>query len=236
MGGSPIARRALVLAVAAAACASGGVPPGEVPGIEGRQCRYAATPEEVVEWQARLDAGGSAHPGAAAGEPAEISVRYGDEGALEWVRPLTASPAAGELARSLAASVPAEAGPGTGFRFRLRPGASPEALPGVTCPVEHTRARQVLSAALRSVSFSDMQAVAQGKLEFDLEVQVDPTGRPLDTRVRRGRGQAPAIERAVGDAAMRERYLPALHDGFPVIGTYTFEVRLETRVQVRRVG
>jgi hypothetical protein len=229
-------RGTLVIVAVAAGCASGGVPAGEVPGIEGRACSFAASSEQVAAWQARVDADASTGDAAAPRAPVELSVRYDDQGGLEWVRPLTPSAEAAELAGSLAASLPARVEPGPSFRLRLRPGAPAEALAGVACAVEHPRAREVLGAALRRADFSELNASAPGKLEFDLEVDVAPTGRPLRTRVRRRAGRAGAVERAVAEAAMRERYLPALHDGFPITGTYTFEVRIESRVRVIRRG
>ena len=215
----------LLLLTACATSSAPGVSPTDVPGIEGRDCRYLPLrlDEEGGGWWRGL--------GDTVSEPVTLSIRYGPADSIAWVRPLGIPTAAGERwAERVAEEAERAESPRADMRLRLRPGHPPRPLPPVACEPQLPRGEQflrgspppgVLARAPRSTS----------PIHFKLTVSVGPDGEPRHARVTGGGAGMAGVESFLVDSAMSHRYLPALHDGFPVPGEFSYQMRIRTEVR-----
>jgi TonB family protein len=171
------------------------------------------------------------------GQPTErvdVSIRYGAQGQLDWVRANGGNiPAvrAAELERILRGGV-SDRGPADwGFRVRLAGGEVEGVLPSVVCPPARkpTTGRRPRPTGTDAEMAESRQALNR---RIELDVSLNEEGDVVDVRVTRSSGSR-LMDREAVDRALWLRYLPMLHDdmGVPSVLPVTFTVRL-----VRRSG
>jgi hypothetical protein len=168
----------------------------------------------------------------AAGDSVEISVRYGSEGQLDWVRSTrgNVSPErAAELERIVRGGV-YDAGPADwGFRVRLVGGQVQAVLPSVVCPPARTlMVGRRPPPAGTTVDMAEMRQ-ARGR-RIELEVSLNEAGAVVDIHVTRTSGSRFVDLEAI-DRALWIRYLPMLHDdkAVPSVLPLTFTVQFVRR-------
>jgi TonB family protein len=230
----------LAVPVVLAACGSRGGrmygdlegPRQAIAGVGGRICHYVGEP--VVP--ASLD--DLARPGsrgsvllwgrdAAPGDTVELSVRYGDDGRLGWVRairtPRDASRVA-ELEQLLTASLQEEGPPDWGVRIRIVGGGVEPLLPSVICPAERgVRHTQVLVPSPTTLERQEAWQ-ARGR-EIEADVGLDAEGRVVNVRLMRSSGSR-MYDQYVTDLVRSYQYEPKLHDGIGVAGVLRLRYRV----------
>jgi TonB family protein len=168
----------------------------------------------------------------AAMDSVEISVRYGREGQLDWVRTTrgnVSADRAAELERIVRGGV-YDAGPADwGFRVRLVGGHVQAVLPSVVCPPVRTlMVGRRPPPAGTDVDMAEMRQ-ARGR-RIELEVSLNEAGDVVDIRVTRTSGSR-FVDLEAMDRALWIRYLPMLHDdkGVPSVLPLTFTVQFVRR-------
>ena len=213
------------------ACATSGtsrVSPTEVPGIQGRDCRYLPlrVDDEASGWGAVL--------GDEVSEPVTLSIRYGPEGELAWVREVgfALTPEGSALAARIEAVVEPSSEPDWGYRIRFAPGQPPEPLPGIHCEAALPDGVRFLDPSRLAPLTPSMLPRSEGPFRMSVVVRVGPDGSPRDPRVR-VHSEITHFHSPLRESAMSHRYLPALHDGFPVDGTFEFQSEVGVRITRR---
>jgi TonB family protein len=224
---------ALFLPVLLAACSSRGGDPYEhlgsprqaIEGVVGRVCYYLTDPPAPasVDALARPGTRGSIllwGRGAAATDTVDVSIRYGRDGKLVWVRAIRDAGQPGrvaELEQILEAGLEEDGPADWGVRVRLVGGLVDQVLPSVSCPAE--RGPPVGRVATPAVTMVDRQQAAQAAgRELEVEVGLDAEGRVVGVRLMQGSGSRLLDQYAV-DLARAYRYEPRLHDGVGVPST-----------------
>lgn len=198
-------------------------PADEVPGTEGRDCEYAALSDSTVQNLAA--AAESILPEAdPPDETLTLSVRYGLDGRMAWVRAVGDGAAADDLAGRLEDRLADTRSPGTTARVRFTRDRQTEVLPSVLCaPVmrdDPGRAFVQRGGILHPDAVRDRRT-----MRFTVEVDVGADGRARGARLTRSSATAASLAHDIIQSAMEHEYLPALQDGFPVPGTYVRDVR-----------
>lgn len=219
------AGRIAVLVLVAGCAARGGGPYGHlelpveaVDGLAGRACRYAAEPRvpgtlatlvrpgtrgSLLLWGRGLEAGDSLH----------VSVRYGLDGTVEWVRRIGGTlddERWSELERILGGGL-LDRGPADwGFRVRFAGTGEAAVLPSVICDPERrlTPGQAVPPAG----SAAEVAAAWQARRRLEVVVSLDGEGRVLDAGLVTASGNHRLDQYAL-DLASSYRYEPKLHDG-----------------------
>jgi TonB family protein len=162
----------------------------------------------------------------------ELSVRYGSEGRLDWVRTTrgNVSPErVSELERIVLGGI-SDSGPAEwGFRVRLVGAQVQAVLPSVVCPPGRLpMAGRRPPPAGTAAELAEARQVLGRPIE--LEVSLNEEGSVVDIRVARSSGSH-FMDREAMDRALAIRYLPSLHDdmGIPSVIPLTFTVRLVRR-------
>lgn len=162
----------------------------------------------------------------------ELSVRYGSEGQLDWVRMTRGNVSrerASELERIVLGGI-ADVGPAEwGFRVRLVGGQVQATLPSVVCPPGRMpMAGRRPPPAGTEAEMAEARQVLGRRIE--LEVSLNEAGGVADIRVTRSSGSR-FMDREAMDRALGIRYQPGLHDdvGVPSVIPLTFTVQLVRR-------
>lgn len=234
----------MALAVLLGACASAHpippVPDGEVPAMAGRECRYQTHPDEVgagtlppvtdPSWLA------DAAAEAGVGGPVALSIRYDDDGRLDWVRPIPfAEGPAHRLASAVRDAAPPSRAAALGVRLLYAPGEPARVLPGVICDAAPEDPSAIAAAGRGRVDMGIKPLSKSGRLKYIVRVRVAPDGSPIRAELAPTSAHQGNIGQLLRAAAMDQRYRPALHDGFPVAGLYTLEREIRWRTEVRTV-
>lgn len=159
----------------------------------------------------------------------ELSVRYGDEGRLSWVRVMeTSMPAdrAVELRRMLEGAMDERGPRDWGFRIQMV-GGEVAILPSVVCRPE---AVALVGRAAPPMGTAYEQAEAREALRRPIEVVVglDELGRVTDVRIRLSSGSR-LLDQYAADLARAYRYEPKLHDGLPIPSRLPLRLRTPRR-------
>lgn len=169
-------------------------------------------------------------------EAVTLSVRYDAQGALEWVREVGGSSPAGQrLAKEVAGLLTSAGRPATGVRLRFSPEGPPVVVPAIACEAALPPGARFTSGPPLGIDYSALPR-GGGPTRYTVDVSVGSDGHPV-TAVIRGRSTAPgSIGAHLVSSAMAHRYLPALQDGFPVPGSYSYSLKVQVRVTRTRSG
>lgn len=243
-GSSAHPLRLIPLAVLLGACASGhripAVPEGEVPAMAGRECRYQTHPAAVGAGTLPpvTDPAWLADAAAEAGVtgPVTLSIRYDDDGRLDWVRPIPLADApAHRLASAVRDAAPATSAAPWGARLVYAPGEPARVLPSVICDAAPEDANAITAATRGRVDMGIKPLSKNGRLKYVVRVLVAPDGSPVRAELAPTSARQGNLGQLLRESAMDQRYRPALHDGFPVAGEYTLEREIRWRTEVRTV-
>lgn len=234
----------MVLIPAAAACSSGradapypDLEPARlaIDGVAGRRCHYISEPRvpATLDPVARpgtrgaiLLWGGEAAPT----DSVHVSVRYGPDGRLAWVRALRSNIPVErrlELERILNGGLSREGPPEWGLRLRVVAGRIDAVLPSVVCPAERGAVSGRLAPPLANERELQERLQARGR-QIDMEVGLDEAGHVTHVRLLRSSGSRIVDQQAV-DLARAFRYEPMLHDGIPVPSVLPLRLRVGRR-------
>jgi TonB family protein len=171
---------------------------------------------------------------AAFADTLDLSIRYGPEGLLDWVRAVRGdgpAPRSLELERILEAGLAEHGTPEWGFRIRLV-GGEASIRPSVVCPP--ARRPAVLGRRPPPVGTDVELAEARAAVNrpIELAVSLNEGGDVVDVRITRSSGSR-LMDREAIDRAVWIRYLPRTHDevGVPSVLQVAFRV-----LPVRRRG
>jgi TonB family protein len=236
-------RRGFLLLLVPAVAACGGRGQGAYPeleaarhavdGVEGRRCFYITEPEvpPTLDLLTRPGTRGAIllwGSEAAPTDSVDVSIRYGGDGRLVWVRAIRSNVPVTrrvELERILAGGVTEEGPADWGLRVRVTGGHVDAILPAVVCPPE----RGIPSGRVAPLLPTDREIMesqqARGR-RIELAVSLDAQGRVTDVRVVRSSGSR-LVDQYALDLARASPYSPKLHDGIgvPSIMSVPLQVR-----------
>ncbi len=233
----------LLLPLVLAGCRSGGErryaelePPRQaLDGLGNRRCVYVGEPQvpQSLDALTRPGTRGAMLLWATDATPAdsvELSVRYGNDGRLSWVRILRSSvpsERAYELARMVETGLLADGPADWGVRLRVIEGRVASVLPGVICEAEQRgRTGRVLPPLATSQDLVEARQ-ARGR-PIDLAVSLDESGRVTGVRLTGGSGSRYWDQYAI-EVARAGRYEPKLHDGMGVPATVPVRLQVPRR-------
>lgn len=224
---------AMVLTSGLVAC--GGAAPGPpsgpaqaigrdvTPTTLGRRCRMASSADELpsIHHLARIGTRGNVAlwgMDLPATDTVVVSVRYDDEGRLEWVQVIEASLSPDRVAgleRLLMESLNENGPRDWGVRLRLVGGDLADLEPSVICPAE-------VVAGLRGpvvpmvTSSQDVRALNRARgVRYPVQIFVDSQGRISGVRLPRPSGDS-VVDQFLTDWALSTSFRPKLHDGIPM--------------------
>jgi TonB family protein len=206
-----------------------------VGGLTGRTCHYVGKPvvPSSIDELTRPGTRGSIllwGRDAAPTDTTDLSVRYGENGRLAWVRAIRTNVRQDrvfELERLLSESL-AEEGPADwGVRIRVVGGSVDAVLPSVVCPPEQG---PLLSQPMRPVGTrGEFQEAWQARSRpLEVAVELDESGNIVALRVARSSGSR-LLDQYALDVALTYRYHPRLHDGIGLPGVLPVRIRLSRR-------
>jgi TonB family protein len=164
---------------------------------------------------------------APATDTVDVSVRYGAEGELVWVRAVRSNVPVErrvELERILSAGLSEEGPPNWGLRVRVSGGTAPDLLPSIVCPPERGTASGRLVAPVATDREILESVQARGR-QIELMVALDAQGRVTDVTLVRGSGSR-LMDQYAFDLARSSPYSPQLHDGIGVPSTIPIRLRV----------
>lgn len=201
----------------------------------GRRCTYADELDRLPTLDRVLPPGSAAsirlwgHGGERA-DTLIVSIRYGSEGTLQWVRVLgdTLQDArTAELERLVGSAVPMDGKPDWGVRVAFTgDGRAVRVLPAVVCPA-YAVSRMHTPLPLGSAYEIAELRRARGRTA-EARVLLDDRGRVMDVEIARTSGSR-LLDRYVLALARNTAFRPHLHDGFPVAGVTTLRPDLNWR-------
>jgi TonB family protein len=203
-----------------------------VPGVEGRRCHYVAEPEVPanLDFVTRPGTRGAILLWAADAAPTDsvdVSVRYGVDGRLVWVRAVRSNVSVErrvELERILSGGL-AEDGPADwGLRIRVAGGQVDGVLPSVVCPPERGIPMGRVAPPLATQRDILESAQARGR-QIELRVSLDEQGRVTDIALLRSSGSR-VLDQHAADIARASPYSPKLHDGIGVPSVLSVVLRV----------
>jgi TonB family protein len=205
---------------------------GDAVSPAGRSCAADAHPRVLPSVASLLDSASLAVAADFVDGSALLSLRFSEEGAPVWVRPLASDLPADGQAR-LRAAVEAAVRPQPGgrqpwnVRVRMASGGSVEVGRSERCAVEVVSSGT--GSAVAVLTPQELNEFARAG-PFRVDVRVGTAGEVRDVRLSRSSGS-----RLQDDMALRQarenRYLPELVDGFPVEAVYVVDARGRTRRQ-----
>lgn len=203
-----------------------------VPGVEGRRCHYVAEPEVPASLDpvTRPGTRGAILLWAADAAPTDtvdVSVRYGADGRLVWVRAVRSNVPVErrvELERILSGGMAEEGPPDWGFRVRVAGGHVDSVLPAVMCPPDRGIPAGRVAAPLATQRDIAESAQARGR-QIELQVSLDAQGRVTNIVLVRSSGSRLFDQYAV-DIARSSPYSPKLHDGVGVPSVLSVPLRV----------
>lgn len=191
-----------------------------ITGVAGRRCQLASSPDELPDFHslARIGTRGDISLWGVdlpATDTVLVSVRYDDDGRLEWVQVIKASLTPDRvtgLERMLMASLN-ESGPRDwGVRLRLVGGDVVDLEPSVICPPE-VRAGMRRPVVPMVTSGRDIRALEQARgVRYPIHIFVDASGRITGVHLPRPSGDS-VVDQFLTDWAMSTSFRPKLHDG-----------------------
>lgn len=238
-----LAATALVLTAGLAACGGARTSPetelgparDAIDARTGRRCTYADALDHLPSVQQVLSPGttGSLRLwgyGREATDTLILSIRYGEEGGLDWVRAMVGARdlvGTAELERLVGSAVPDTGKPDWGVRLVLSGDGTPvRVLPAVTCAaVARSKIPTPAPMANRAERLEMQRA---GNRRIEVRVRLDAMGRVLEAQITQSSGSRVLDDYAL--AAVRDTsFEPALHDGFPVPSVTRFRFDLNWR-------
>ena len=232
-----------VVALSACAGTRGGAGDGDagvparlaVDGLDGRRCEYVMEPGAAPPFErlARVGARGDIALWGRDMGPADtvdLSIRYDDEGQLEWVR-ATASTIPAErtvaLERLVLQSLDESGSADWGVRVSVVAGRVAGTAPSVICPPRRAAASSLITPP--PVTRRELQELYRVRgWRFIARVSLDEKGRVMDVRLDRTTGLS-SVDQYIMDLVRGSRFEPKLHDGFGVATLYEFPLRFRRR-------
>lgn len=211
-----------------------GSPRSALEGLGGRRCEYLTNPAPptTLDPVARPGTRGGIllWAGAAtAADTVQLSVRYGAEGRLSWVRIIKTSPSverAAELRRLLESALDQRGPADWGFRIQVV-GRGVAILPSVTCQPEVAGLVGRVPPPL-GTAYEQAEAREAARRPMEVRVSLDELGRVVGVRVSLSSGSRLLDEYAM-ELARAYRYEPKLHDGLAVPSTLPVRFRSARR-------
>lgn len=167
------------------------------------------------------------------GDPADtttVSIRYGPEGTLQWVRVLGDTlddPRTAELERLVGSAIPMDGKPDWGVRLAFTgDGRGARVLPAVICPAFPVSRMHTPLPLGSAYELAELRR-AHGRTA-EARVRLDDRGRVVDVEISRSSGSR-LLDRYVLLLARNTSFRPHLHDGFPVGGVTTLRPRFNWR-------
>lgn len=197
-----------------------------IPGLLGRRCDYASDHQDLPDLSrlARLGTRGNVALwgyDAEASDTAVLSIRYGDDGRLSWVRAIRSTLDPGQLAglENLLRSSLNEQGPADwGVRLSVIGGDIVATEPSVICPVERRRG-VIRTAVALPMGDREQRALEQARGQrFPVEISLDEGGRIVGVRLTRSSGDS-AVDQFLLDSVLGTQFQPKLHDGIALATT-----------------
>lgn len=229
----PWAALALVVAACGGSNASGAPVPAHaaVEGLSGRRCQYVAHYDSTPSLSSLTRAGtvGNISLWGRDQGPAdtvELSIRYGDDGRLDWVEPIRVTGGAGrvaELSNLVLEAVPGSGTPDWGVRVLVVGGEVLRTEPSVIC-----RARRVGGGSIWAADANVRYALAdffrsQGG-RYPVRVALDEQGRVIDVALLR-RTYSRWIDQFIIDYVRSSTFDPKLFDGIGVPTIFELQLR-----------
>lgn len=203
-------------------------PAGEaVDASPGRRCTYADEIDRLPTIDMVLPPGSAASIrlwgyGGDRADTLTLSIRYGLEGTLEWVRVLgdtLEDPRTAELERLVGSVVPRDGKPDWGVRLALTgDGRVARVLPAVICPAYAVSRMPTPFPIGSAYELAELRS-ARGRTA-EARVLLDDQGRVMDVEIARTSGSQ-LLDRYVLALAWNTAFRPHLHDGLPVAGMTT---------------
>lgn len=191
--------------------------------VAGRRCQLASSDDQSpdLDTLARIGTRGNVslwgHDLSAA-DTTLVSVRYDEEGRLEWVQvietSLTADRVAG-LERLLMAALNEQGPRDWGVRLRLAGGDVLAVEPSVICPpaIQAGLRRRVVPMV---TSGRDVRALERARgIRYPVQIFIDSDGRITNVRLPRPSGDS-VVDQFLTDWALSTSFRPKLHDGIPM--------------------
>lgn len=221
---------AAVLIVGTAACSGRSAGPQSVraaeadraaiPGLAGRRCDLASRPDALPRFSdlARIGTRGNISlwgVDMATTDSVIVSVRYDDEGHLEWTRVIRSSltPDRAEAIERLLTATLNDSGPADwGVRLFLVGGDVTSMAPSVICPPEALRElrRRVVPMVTGP---RDVRALEQARgIRYPIQIFLDANGRITNVNLPRSSGDN-MVDQFLIDSALSASFRPKLHDG-----------------------
>lgn len=221
---------AMVLATGLSACSGKAAGPTPVrteavgreaiTAMSGRRCQMASSPESVPTFSslARIGTRGNVSLWGYDLAPTDtvlVSVRYDDDGRLDWVQVIEASLTADRvtgLERLLMTSLNERGPPDWGVRLRLIGGDVADLQPSVICPPE-VRAGLRRPVVPMVTSARDARALERARgIRYPIQIFIDSDGRITNVRLPRPSGDM-VVDQFLTDWALSTSFRPKLHDG-----------------------
>ncbi|MFW5947605.1 MAG: energy transducer TonB family protein [Gemmatimonadota bacterium] len=235
-------RRTLTLLATAllsgAACAGSGgpeSPSAAVEGAAGRRCHYVSDPDDPLSLRdvARTGVRGNISlwgRDMQASDSVEVSVRYGIDGRLDWVRAIRANVAperARGLAQLLLENVDDRGAEDWGVRILVVGGDVAGVAPSVACEPEQTGGGGVWANAPTTPESARAFHLLRGR-QVPVVISLDERGRILDVRLTQGTYNR-WVEQFIIDYIRSTSFEPKLHDGVGVPATFRMTIRFPRR-------
>lgn len=225
------------LAVALGACGAGSAGPDAprarsvVDGTVGRMCRYVMPPDATPTFAelTRLGTRGNVALWGREMGPAdsvELSVRYGDDGRIQWVEAIrsTVSPERlGPLQRLVFEALDEEGPADWGVRLLVVAGDVAAVLPSVTCDPERSAGAGVWANPPSNPAAVRDFYLVRGR-RVSVRVALDERGRVQDVRLREST-YSRWVDQYILDYVRNSSFEPKLHDGLGV--ATVFEIQLQ---------
>ena len=234
------ARRLAILAFALAGCGGQGARPpvpatSVIEGIQGRDCRYVADLDAIPSFRdlARPGAGGNISlwgRDLAASDTVELSVRWAEDGRLQWVRAIRSSVGGQRVAaleQLVLEAMNEMARADWGVRLLVVGGDVAGVAPSVVCQPE----REGFIGTLDNIPLSyevyrDLYQL--GGQPIPVRVRLDARGGILGVELVR-QTFSHWVNQFVLDFVRNTRFEPKLHDGIGVATIFEFNLRFPRR-------
>lgn len=241
---APVGRAVALIALGAltalAGCGLGGGPRevqpdgSEVPGIVGRDCHYANPPDATPPLSRLIRAGTRGNialwgRGMGPADSVEISVRYADDGRLQWVEAIrsTVPRERAEALEDLVLRALDEAGPEDwGVRLRVVAGDVADVLPSVICPPRARRGSVISPGITDRRTFQEFSRVRGRRIP--VRVTLDERGSILSVELVRRTG-SDAVNQYIIDFIWGSTFYPKLHDGIGAVSTLEIDITFPRR-------
>jgi TonB family protein len=199
-----------------------------VDGLVGRRCAYVFTGTAPsfgdlarVGTRGTVDLWGH---GMSEADSAVVSVRYGEDGALEWVRAMKATvdpDRTASLEAILLSAVDETGPPDWGVRLVVVAGEVVDVLPSVLCEAERVAGGVPVRPMGTRAEMAEL-ARALGR-RFSVAVTLDEDGRVIGARMLQRSGSE-ILDQAVLHMAWDSRFAPKLHDGMGVVTELAIDI------------